>query len=298
MAVPISLLALAFQEGYSQWRSVEVSVSCGTTVATSECPPAGKRHILACGMGTVGVGVGVYPKPPEEAYHGLSFEWPEGVTIEAGIITDTNWVVIPGLVERMHLQRWHYRSDIYEDSLWKATGKQVSRTVRSHGTTRGGMFTFVAPEDLAGQEIFFTAIYTNDTLGTAAYSLPPSKGAAYGNRLLVVSPCSQKDRDRVIGSKIFYADMGGDYVTAVALADSLIPLGWRDLAGLDGAAHAAEYLGQPEKALQYIDLNFAANGRLYTLWSTGQASSSSEVRTYQRRRADIQRAIENQQQQH
>jgi len=149
----------------------------------------------------------------------------------------------------------------------------------------------VIPEDIVGQQIFFKATYVHETLGTLVNRIP--EGYAR-NRLTVVAPCSQKDRDRALGSYVQYAFAGGKPERALALADSLIPLGWRDLAGLAAASIAAQDVGQLQRSLEYLDLNYSANGKTDFFNSSG--SFEREAEKYQSIRQGILRKIEQQRQ--
>ena len=261
-------------------------LSCGSDYAFSECDQV-SGHVLACGIAKLSVNTdfpGAHAQGGE--FHGLSREWPQGLTIEAGIITGSEWAIVTNLADRMNLKRWIRGSFLREDSLWRATGKEMSEI--SKDTT--WRFTFEIPEDLVGQQLFFKATYEHPVFGTLVNSIP----AQFGNKLTIVEPCSQKDRDRALGSAIVYANLGGDFAQALLLADSLIPLGWRDLAGLEFAAQAAEYFGDLEKSIEYMDLNFQANGRIRSYPST---PSPRDTQIYRQRRESIMQTLQEQQQQ-
>lgn len=261
----------------------ELAVSCGTIPAISECEPA-KAQILTGGTGTVRFTVITALNEPKE-YVGISKHYPPGLEVEAGLIENDNWNVVPGLVERLDLRRIVYSWAQYEDSLWKTNGTPVSEMTLSQNGQYDWRFSFVVPYDLAGTEIFFTASYHDKSIGTVSYRIPPPIPAQYGNRLMIVAPCSRADTGRVLGSSLFYQDLAGDYEQVVIAADSLVKLGWGDLAGLVAAAHAANKLGMPEKELFFLDSCFMANHRIRFLVPAGPPDM--ERQTYEARRQDV-----------
>lgn len=269
-----------------------LNLLCGSSFSISECKQSYINPILAGGMGRLTININLpLPQgyqPPE--YGGISWEWPHSLTIEAGVISDSVWTVIPGLAERMNIRRWNSGTVVWEDSMWRATGREMSSTAKD----TSWHFTFVIPEDIVGQQIFFKATYIHTAFGTLVNPIPQGTTSQAYNRLTVVPPCSQKDRDRILGSFVQYTFLSGDLPRTVVLTDSLILLGWRDSAGLTAALVAAGDLGFYQKELEYLDLNYSANGR--TNYFIEPASPEIEADVYNTNRQVILRKIEQQQQ--
>jgi hypothetical protein len=267
---------------------VGLDLSCGSNVAISECSQSVPNTILAGGTGLLDIHVDIRtPEFEPSPFRGLSRSWPTGLIIEAGYISGSDWMVIPGLATRLHLQRWNWASALREDSLWKATGKEMS----SLSTDTTWRFTFEVPEDLTGRQLFFKATYTHRALGILVNPVPELSTISR-NRLTVVAPCSQVDRDRARGSAVFYSEKGGDYLRAVAIADSLIAIGWTDLAGLEAATQAAGFLRQPQKSLEYLELNYSTNHRISFFSFSQPLTPDKEAEKYQQKRQQLMHVIQ------
>jgi len=206
-------------------------------------------------------------------------EWPRGLRIFAGTYENDTWNEVQGFAEQMSLRRWirHWLRDQWRND--------------PDSPDRFWVIQFTVPRDRIGQTIFFRIEY--DIPGHGVHPSSPKEGS--GKVLLtVVAPCSKADSDRVAGSFVCAAEAEGDYNRATFLADSLIPLGWRDLAGLESASGAAFQIDSTEKGLQFFDLNYEANGRTMTFGK--KLSPESERQLYLQRRARIVDKINQQQQ--
>jgi hypothetical protein len=277
---------------FAHGRPVILKIGIGNAIGigVSECQKQGT--LLAGGMSLLRIFLETYVvQPQKHPYQGISTDWPQDLTIEAGTVIGYEWRIVPGLSDRLHLQRWNWFTTLREDSIWRSTGKEPSDLAID--TT--WYFTSEVPADLVNQRLFFQVTLKHPIYGTLENLIPPSWESG-GNAVTIVAPCSEKDRDRALGAAVYYADMGGDRMKAVALADSLIPLGWRDLAGLEAATQAEVSLREDEKSLQYLDLNFAANGRVcFGIGETGEAARER----YESRRKETLEVIQiRQQEQH
>jgi hypothetical protein len=289
----LALLTFMGNESIFAQTQVGLDLSSGSVFSVSECPHAEINPFLAGGMGLLDVHIAM--KIPRDfkphKYHGLSRAWPQGLTLEAGTISGSEWAIVPGLIDRLNIQRWNLAMALREDSLWRIRGGEASEFLKD----TSWLFTFEIPDDLAGQQLFFKATYIHPSLGTLSNPIPDGTSTFSRNRLTIVAPCSQKDRDRILGSRVQYAFCGGDNAKALALTDSLILQDWRDLGGLQAASCAAEVLGELKKSVEYLDLNYSANGR--TDFYTKALSHEQEEEIYQRQRQEKTRMIELQQRQ-
>jgi hypothetical protein len=270
---------------------IGLDVSAGTLVAISECSQSIPQQILAGGMGTLHVIV--YDETSGSAAtdsRDSDCKWPSGLTIEAGTVSRSGCSIVAGLVDRLHFRRWHFQAEPSKPRSRPLTGGRQLEKPRDSSWR----FTFEVPEDLVGQHLFFCAMYVHPPSDTLVSPICGSTADEVDqrSRITVVEPCSPKDCDRATGAAVFYANLGGDHARAVALADSLIPLGWRDLAGLEAAAQSAEWLGLPQKSLKYVDLNFSANGRISSLGGAGryfdQGGTPADTEDYARKRQRLQ----------
>jgi hypothetical protein len=78
-------------------------VSCGTTLTAKDCPSVPGRHSIFAGA------IGMLEINPTRlnldtmVYNGISFDWPAGLTVEAGTVSDGEYSIVPGLVDRFNL---------------------------------------------------------------------------------------------------------------------------------------------------------------------------------------------------
>ena len=214
----------------------------------SECP---RNEVHPCLAGACAMlNVGISDLPEADAFQGVDAfdKWPEGLTIDVGIYENDEWKKVPDIAESLRFQKW---TRLAGPKLNQPGDRDLS-----------WMFLFTIPEDLVGKTVWFQAKYMLTDKRVIASELNTDGLNPKKILVSVVAPCSDTDRDKIAGTYVTAERSAQHYDRAMAIADSLIPLGWRDLAGLGAAKGAASAVGDAEKELMYLDLNYEANGRI------------------------------------
>lgn len=221
-------------------------------------------------------------------YPGLTYGWPDGLIIEAGLMRNGVVRMESGLAESMEIERWIDGFDQNADSIWRATGQEPQNS----GLFVSGAWTFsFTVPNRPGDTIVFVVRLEKD--GETISSKTGADLLQSKRFFVVASPCTHSDSSRVYSTFVISDAMGKRESRAMLLADSLIKVGWSEVAGLQFATVAATIIGDPEKALQYLDYNYMTNGRvdIFSLAETPERRESE----YNRIRSTIVRQVEDKQ---
>lgn len=211
--------------------------------------------------------------------------WPAGLIIEAGFWGTEGIVYSADMVERMNPFYFTKGEQRYADSLLRSGDENGLE----HSVLWNRYFALTIPDDLAGDTIKFHVQWTIEGIGTAqGWSFP----------LIVITPCSDADQERLLGNHILVNTDAERYGEALILADSLIQRGWADPHGLDGARTSAAQTGDYQKAMQYNDLMYSRHGFAFPPDFRGQASQpewiSYQQEEYERLQQEYWEKIEQQ----
>jgi len=209
----------------------------------------------------------------DSLYSGLHPTWPEGLRFEAGEFDSvtTRFVVVPKLIDRLGME-------FYQSTTQVLTLERLRSGKEAKGDNEVDFVAHV-PADLQGRTIYVRAIADHPKWGTLL-----SKQVV---RLSFIAPRDSTDVDLVRTSLIEFAQDAQKCQRAVEIADSLIALGYRDVRGLDDAQMCAQKIGQFDKSIAFLDLNFQANGRTSYISPPSRAYSEGEVAGYNRMRARL-----------
>jgi hypothetical protein len=185
-------------------------------------------------------------------YQGITYwSWPDGLTIEVDTAHgDSEFQPLPDLLVALEIHYYLPWFLVQDDSIWRATGVVPTSWHRSPEYC----FLYSVPADLAGHQLRLRVQFQHPVYGTLAVM----------DSMEVVAPCSATDLDRLRDSYTHFADKAMDYSIAVALADSLIAVGWRSQIGLADASRSASSAHDYEKALEFLDLCYQTHGTVNT----------------------------------
>jgi hypothetical protein len=236
-----------------------VSINVGSQ-AYSDCRPGERNIAVANATGMLHVQLEL---PPYEV-RGITMSAPGRMFIQAGTWNQGAYTVVPGLAQRLNIRPfvwWHpMPGGITAAAIqsWHSTGQEVGGNVVGKYWT----FSFDIPPELADHQLLFSISYVSE-FGDTLISLDPVRAepAHRNHALTVVSPCSEDDRDRALGSHVVIAEQEGKHGLAMFLADSLLETGWCDLAGIEAAMQAAGYMKLRERYVEYRNMNLSAHGK-------------------------------------
>lgn len=228
-------------------------------------------------VGTIVVHVD-YPDSLVLPYQGIhEWTWPQGLTIEANILTDTvvshlqvseevlagsggmqptaSWVVShfqpsERVLSELNLRYFVQRDQAWTDSMWRFQGVSVDNPVDIRPA-----FWFhhdVAPE-WAGKYLCLRVRYESPVYGKLA-----SNVTCY----TVSAPCSKADSDGVNIANVVAAGWERDYNRVRVLVDSLYDAGWVNRQALGFAGIWAVIQHRYDDRLHFLDIEFQHYGNV------------------------------------
>jgi len=207
----------------------------------SECSP-GTNAYYAGGDYAFSVQLRPYGKGPRDVeYTGISdWAWPKGLIVTASV-SSSPLEYSAELTKKMQVR--YYVSDMQAiaDSVWRATGHEPSRVLRSPEY----FFAFHIPEKMAGSSLCFKVEWNHPTYGHLS---------ADPICIFVVAACSESALNKMRSTHVIVAQEERECDRAITLADSMINLGWHEALGLLYAATAARRCGRPDTQERFDDL--------------------------------------------
>jgi hypothetical protein len=272
----ICVLRLAWTPLGARSEEPKLLVGTGAGVA-SECGKvtnsmvAGCRAILNCSI----INLQAYP---DVVFDIFSEESWKRVSVEAGHLANSEFVPDRKLLRLLDLTRRITWLDRYGDSVRRAEGKPLQQIEAGQ---IGSSFIFTAPEEYTNQRVYFRVTYSDPRLGVLRNHISADSSIFVESAFItIVSPCNDKDRQAAQGTYVWEANQAGLHQRALQIADSLIALGWHDVAGLQWAEQSAMFLNRPADQLRYLELNFETNGKI----TTERATPEEQARVYQENR--------------